>query len=92
MVVQSNVISRSRLSTIVVCALTITLRSAQAPGNSLLEEGEASLPQPSVVSVSQVSTVEKRELVEWIGLLSRRRVRQILDGVRLLTEPRDVDE
>lgn len=92
MVVQSNVIGRSRLSTVVVCALTITLRSAQAPGNVLLEEGEASLPLPSVVSVSQVSTVEKRELVEWIGLLSRRRVRQILDGVRLLTEPRDVDE
>lgn len=36
--------------------------------------------------------MNKRDLVEKIGSLSRGRMRQILDGVRLLTEPRNVDE
>ena len=47
------------------------------------------MPKQSVVNISQIYTVDKSDLVEWIGMLSEKRVRQILDGVRLLTEPRD---
>jgi len=91
-VIQNNVFNRSRINTVVVCVLTSNLKRAQAPGNVLLEKGEANLPQLSVVNVSQIFTVDKRDLVEKIGTLSRQRVRQILDGIRLLTEPRDIDE
>jgi len=91
-VIQNNVFNRSRINTVVVCAVTSNLKRAQAPGNVLLEEGEANLPKQSVVNVSQIFTVDKEDLVEKIGSLSHERVRQILDGVRLLTEPRDVDE
>ena len=76
----------------VVCALLSNLKRAQAPGNVLLEKREANLAKQSVVNVSQIFTVDKRDLDEKIGTLSRRRVRQILDGVRLVIEPRDVDE
>ncbi len=91
-VIQNNVFNRSRINTVVVCVITSNLKRAQAPGNVLLEKGEANLPRQSVVNVSQIFTVDKRDLVEKIGTLSRGRVRQILDGIRLLTEPRDVDE
>jgi mRNA interferase MazF len=91
-VIQNNVFNRSRISTAVVCALTSNLRRAEVPGNVLLEKGEANLPQQSVVNVSQIFTVDKRDLEEKIGMLSRRRIRQIVDGVRLVIEPRDVDE
>jgi mRNA interferase MazF len=91
-VVQNNVFNRSRINTAVVCTITSNLRRAQVPGNVLLEQGEANLPKQSVVSVSQVFTVDKRDLVEKAGTLSRRRVRQILDGIRLVIEPRDVDD
>jgi mRNA interferase MazF len=91
-VIQNNVFNRSRISTVVVCALTSNLRRAEVPGNVLLEKGEANLPQQSVVNVSQIFTVDKRDLEEKIGMLSRRRIRQIVDGVRLVIEPRDVDE
>lgn len=90
-VVQNNVFNRSRISTVVVCALTSNLRRAEAPGNVLLENGEADLPKQSVVNVSQIFTVDKRVLGEKIGTLSRQRVRQILDGIRLVIEPRDLD-
>lgn len=81
-----------KLGTVVVCALTPNLERAKAPGNILLEEGEANLPNQSVVNVSQVFTVDKEHLNEKIGALPPRRVRQILDGVRLVIEPRDIDE
>ena len=91
-VIQNNVFNRSRLNTVVVCVLTSNLERAKAPGNVLLEKGEANLPKQSVVNVSQIFTVDKGDLVERIGTLSRGRVRQILDGVSLLLEPREVDE
>lgn len=91
-VIQNTLFNRSRINTVVVCVLTSNLTRAKAPGNVLLEEGEANLPKQSVVNVSQIFTVDKRSLGEKIGTLSRRRVRQILEGVRLVLEPRDSDE
>ena len=91
-VIQNNVFNRSRINTVVMCVLTSNLKRAKAPGNVLLEKGEANLPKQSVVNVSQIFTVDKGDLVERIGTLSRKRVRQILDGVSLLLEPRDIEE
>lgn len=89
-VVQNNVFNRSRINTVVVCALTSNLKRAEAPGNVLLKNGEGGLPKDSVVNISQIVTVNKSDLVEKIGALSRQRIDQIIDGIRLLTEPRDV--
>ncbi len=90
-VIQNNVFNRSRINTVVVCTITSNLRRAEAPGNVLLERQEANLPRQSVVNVSQIFTVDKGDLVEKIGTLSSGRVREILSGVQLLIEPRDVD-
>jgi mRNA interferase MazF len=86
-VVQSDVFNRSRLRTVIVCALTSNLRRAELPGNVLLAAGEANLPRPSVVNVTQVFTVDRSELVEQIGRLSRRRVREIVEGIHLVLAP-----
>jgi mRNA interferase MazF len=90
-VIQNNVFNASKINTVLVCALTSNLKRAQAPGNILLDENEGNLPKQSVVLVSQIFTVDKAQLGEWIGRLSPRRVREILTGIRLLTEPRDLD-
>ena len=68
----------------VVCALTTNLKRAKAPGNVLLEAGEANLPKQSVVVVSQVSTVDKTKFGEYIGSLSEQRINQILAGMQFL--------
>lgn len=90
-VVQNNVFNRSRINTVVVCTLTSNLRRAAAPGNVLLPQGEANLPKQSVVNVSQLFTIDKSQLGDKIGMLSPMRVRQVLDGIRLVLEPRDVE-
>jgi len=91
-VIQNNLFNLSKLNTVVVCVLTPNLQRAQAPGNVLLNAGEANLPQASVVNVTQLFTVDKHELAEWIGRLSASRVRQILRGVQLFLEPRDIED
>ena len=83
-VVQEDVLNRSRINTVVVCALTTNLKRAKAPGNVLLEAGEAHLARQSVVVVSQVSVVDKTQLGEYIGSLTRQRIHQILDGMQFL--------
>lgn len=89
-VIQNNVFNDSRINTVVVCGITSNLRRGKAMGNVLLEKREAGLPERSVVNVSQIFTVDKAALIERIGTVSPKRVRQILDGVRLLTEPREL--
>jgi mRNA interferase MazF len=89
-VVQNNVFNRSRINTVVVCALSSNIKRAAAPGNVLLEMGEANLPKQGVVIVSQLFTIDKSDLGDLIGTLSGNRVRQILDGIVLILEPREV--
>lgn len=90
-VIQNNVFNRSRINTVVVCILTSNLRRANAPGNVLLESGEANLLEQSVVNVSQVFTVNKSQLEEKIGTVSEARICQIINGVQLVIEPREVE-
>ena len=90
MVIQNNIFNQSRINTVVVCVITSNLKRAAAPGNVLLDEGEGNLPKQSVVNVSQIFTVDKRELEEKIGKVSRKRVGEILAGVQLVLEPREL--
>jgi len=90
-VVQNNVFNASKINTVIVCALTSTVKRAEAPGTVLLEKGEANLSKQSVVLVSQIFTVDKSQLGEFIGTLSERRVQQIITGIYLMTEIRNLD-
>jgi len=72
--------------------LTSNLKRAKAPGNVLLDKGEANLPRKSVANISQIFTVNKSDLVEKIGSLSRNRFYQVLEGIQLLIGPREVED
>jgi mRNA interferase MazF len=90
MVLQNNVYNRSGIQTVIVCAVTSNIDRARTPGNVLLRKGEAGLPRPSVINVTQLYTVDKAQLIERIGTLSAQRVRQAVHGLTLILEPREV--
>lgn len=90
LVLQNNLFNISQINTVVVCSLTTNLYRAKAPGNVLLNKGEANLPRKSVVNISQIFTVNKSDLVDKIGQVSKDRLTEILTGLKLLTEPREV--
>jgi len=89
-VVQNDLFNRSRIGTVIACSLTSNLERAQAPGNLLLARGEGGLRKSSVVNVSQIYTIDKTDLKKRIGTLSPDKLLEILSGIALLLEPRDI--
>jgi mRNA interferase MazF len=90
-VVQNNLFNKSRINTVVVCALTTNLQRAKSPGNVALDAGEGGLSKASVVNISQIITVDKGALGDYSGSLSVKKVEQILKGINLLLQPADVE-
>lgn len=86
LVLQTDSFNLSRIQTIVVATLTSNLRLAAAPGNVLCRRKETGLPKDSVVNVSQLVTLDKRELAERAGSLPPRLLREVEAGLRLLLE------
>lgn len=85
-VVQGDTFNGTALPTVVVCALTSTMKLAERPGNVALRAGEGGLDRDSVVNVTQVGTADKRFLDDYIGTLSPERVRAIKVGLRLVLD------
>jgi len=90
-IVQNNLFNQSQIRTVLVCPLTSNLKRAAAPGNVILDTKESNLPKQSVVNVSQVFTVDKKQLEEYVGTLSSKRISEILSGIRLVLDPREPD-
>ena len=89
-IIQNNLFNSSNINTVVVCSLTSNLKRGISPGNVTLKKGEANLPKKSVINITQIYTVNKTDLSEKIGTVSKDRMCEILSGIRLLTDPREV--
>ena len=89
-VVQNNLFNSSNINTVVMCALTSNLKRGLSPGNVVLKKGEANLPKQSVVNITQIYTMDKIDLFEKIGKVNSERLKEILLGIQLLTEPREL--
>jgi mRNA interferase MazF len=84
LVVSSDRFNRSRISTVIVLAITSNRRLAAAPGNVAFASGTAGLPKDSVVNVSQVITLDRSLLTERIGRLAPEHVTGVERGLRLV--------
>ena len=83
-VLQSDPFNQSRISTVVVAAVTTNLRLADAPGNVLLQQGISGLPRDSTINVSQILTVDKSFLTERVGALPQDILTRVESGLRLV--------
>lgn len=81
LVVQGDALNRSRLATVVCVALTSNMKWAGAPGNVALAAAATGLPKDSVANVSQIVTIDKAELSERVGKLSRAKLDLVLSGI-----------
>jgi mRNA interferase MazF len=84
LVVQDDVFNRSRIETVIVCALTSNLNRASEPGNVLLGLREGNLRKQSVVISSQISSVDKSRLGARIGSVTGSRVDEVIAALRFL--------
>lgn len=83
LVIQADSFNRSRIQTVIVAIITSNIELADAPGNVLLPAHSAGLPLDSVVNVSQLLTLDRGFLTEYVGTLSPRLQRSVDGGLRL---------
>jgi len=84
LLMSSDRFNHSRISTVIVVAITSNQRLAAAPGNVSLPSGMAGLTMASVVNVSQVLTIDRALLGQRMGRLGRERLVEVDRGLRLV--------
>ncbi|MCA9578935.1 MAG: type II toxin-antitoxin system PemK/MazF family toxin [Sandaracinaceae bacterium] len=84
LVVQEDLLTVSRLQTVMVVPLTTNLGRGQAIGNVQLGAKETGLPKDSVALVCQVSTIDKLLFDQRVGALSRGTLGAVDVGLRLV--------
>ena len=83
-VIQSDPLNRRQLATVVCIVLTSNLRWSIAPGNVLLSAKHTGLDRDSVANVSQLVTIDKRQLTERVGSIPKRQMEAIFSGIDLI--------
>jgi mRNA interferase MazF len=85
-VVQSDALNQSRISTAICIPVTSNLKWALAPGNVSLSERVTGLPKDSVANVSQIISLDKSLLSERVCKLPRHKLELLLSGIDLVLD------
>jgi len=83
LVVQSNPFNDSRISTVVVLAITSNLALEAAPGNLRINTSVSGLSRTSVINVSQVLTIDRVYLSKRVKALPTQLMNVLNEGLRL---------
>lgn len=84
LVIQDDLFTQSRISTVIVVIITSNAQLAEAPGNVLLPCEVSGLSKDSVANVSQILTVDKAFLTERIGSLPDYLQEEVDESLRMV--------
>lgn len=86
LVIQNDALNDSNLNTVIMLAITSTLKFGDLPGNIVLQKGEANMPKRCVINVTQIKSVDKKSIKETIGALSEKRMAEVYQGLKLVMD------
>ena len=84
LIIQSDFFNQTKIKTCIVAMLTTNLCLGNLAGNVILSTKTSGLKEESVVNVSQIFTVDRQDLFDFVGTLSERKMEQIDQGLRLI--------
>jgi mRNA interferase MazF len=84
LVIQNDILNDSNLNTIIMLAITSTMKFGELPGNVVLQKGEANIPKKCVINVTQIKSVDKQSIKEKIGSLSKMKMDEVYEGLKLV--------
>ena len=84
LVIQNDILNDSNLNTVIMLAITSTMKFGELPGNVVLKKGEANAPKKCVINVTQIKPVDKKSIREKIGTLSKQRIDEVHEGLKLV--------
>ncbi|MCF0242553.1 MAG: type II toxin-antitoxin system PemK/MazF family toxin [Treponema sp.] len=76
-VIQNDILNKSNLNTTLIIPFTSNIRLAEFTGNVLVEKQYTNLSKDSVALCSQITTVDKKRLIEKIGHISSNKIQEI---------------
>jgi mRNA interferase MazF len=85
-IIQADEFNRSMINTVICAVITSNVKLAEAPGNILLHKADSNLPRESVINVSQIITINKSFLFDCIGTISRKMMKKLDEGLRLVMD------
>lgn len=86
LLIQADAFTQSRIATVIAIVISSNVRLAGAPGNVLIRATESGLPKDSVVNVSQIITLDKTAIDQYVGHLPSRLLLDVEQGVRLVLD------
>ena len=84
LVIQNDILNDSNLNTVIILAITSTMKFGELPGNVVLRKGEENLPKKCVINVTQIKSVDKAGIIDKIGTLSKKRLTEVHEGLKLI--------
>jgi mRNA interferase MazF len=84
LVVQCDAMNASRIGTVVCVPLTSNLKWGDAPGNVVLPARATGLTKDSVANVSLIVSLDKQQLTERVGKITRRTLDLVLSGIDVI--------
>ena len=84
LIVQSDIMNRSSVSTVMCAPITSNLDLENAPGNFRIEKGVSKLEKTSVVNFSQIVTVDKTFIREYVCALPKPFMQRIDESLKVV--------
>jgi mRNA interferase MazF len=66
-VIQNDILNDSKINTVIMLAITSTMKFGELPGNVILPKGEANLAKKCVINITQIKSVDKTSFKEKNG-------------------------
>ena len=86
LVIQNDILNDSKLNTVIMLAITSTMKLGELPGNVILRKSETNLPKKCVINNTQIKSVDKASIKEKIGSLSKKRMDEVHEGLKLVLD------
>ena len=84
LVIQNDVINRSNIKTVICALITSNINHSKVMGNILLEKSVSGLEKTSVVNFSQVFTIDKTRLTDYVSMLPKNYIEKINESIRYI--------
>jgi mRNA interferase MazF len=85
-IIQSDTFNQTRIKTVICAILTSNLNLAEAPGNIYIEKEVSNLAKDSVLNISQIYTVDKDSVSEFVIKLPAGYISKIDQSIRLVLD------
>ena len=86
LIIQADSFNQSNIQTIICAVITSNTDISKAPGNIFLSKKDSKLPKDSVINVSQIITLDKYYLTDYVHNIKSTIMKDVDAGIKLVLD------